>query len=791
LPTTGTLATLAGTETLTNKTLTSPTLTTPALGVATATSINKVTITAPTTSATLTIADGKTLTASGDATVSGTNTGDQTITLTGDVTGTGTGSFATTVGKINGTSLAGLATGILKNTTTTGVPSIAVAADFPTLNQSTTGNAATATTATNIAGGVIGSVPYQSAAGTTALLAGNTTTTAKYLTSTGDGTAATAPTWTTISAVPYTGATGAVNLGSYDLTVNGLTVGVGTNGKSVSNFNTSLGASALSGNNSGTGANTAIGFYTLKTNTTGASNTAIGFYALNANSTGNHNTAVGNNSLLVNTGSYNTSVGSNALNANTSGQKNVAFGSYANQTNSTGNYNAALGYGALTSSTSASENIAIGYTAGNAITTGDKNIFIGSQAGNYVGSGLTSNTTGKNSVLIGYDVRPAADTDENEIVISGYNNSTPTVGIGSNTTLIGSTKTQKSQIYGALTVVPNAATSTSGPSGTGAGNPSTIAAQNAFTTGNLDGGDLNLNGGNANGTGIGGDITLTPGTSPSGTSGFVNIPLGTTTATTGVNLTGSVNDFLEYNVKNNSTGTKAQSGFNAMADNGTDATNFAWMGINNSTFNNPQTYNIGGANDVSFMGAGNDMYVANASTTKSIIFSTGTATTPFFAEKMRITNAGNVGIGTASPDTTTKLHVAGTVRIDGGSPGAGKVLVSDANGVASWSTGSGSAVVTPSTTYTITLAESIVFYTGTAAGTFTIPDPASTNAGKEITIKNKTAFGITITPSTTGKIYIDSANTTANSVSIGIEASNNWIKLVSDGTQWNVLRALF
>jgi phage-related tail fiber protein len=37
------------------------------------------------------------LTASADATVSGTNTGDQTITLTGDVTGSGTGSFVTTL----------------------------------------------------------------------------------------------------------------------------------------------------------------------------------------------------------------------------------------------------------------------------------------------------------------------------------------------------------------------------------------------------------------------------------------------------------------------------------------------------------------------------------------------------------------------------------------------------------------------------------------------------------------------------------------------------------------------
>lgn len=52
---------------------TSPTLTTPTLGVATATSVNKLTITAPATSATLTIADGKTLTASNTLTFTGTD----------------------------------------------------------------------------------------------------------------------------------------------------------------------------------------------------------------------------------------------------------------------------------------------------------------------------------------------------------------------------------------------------------------------------------------------------------------------------------------------------------------------------------------------------------------------------------------------------------------------------------------------------------------------------------------------------------------------------------------------
>lgn len=76
----------------------------------------------------------------------------QSITISGDATGSGTTSIALSVTKINNTSLAGLATGILKNTTSTGVPSIAVAADFPTLNQNTTGSAASLTNARTIGG---------------------------------------------------------------------------------------------------------------------------------------------------------------------------------------------------------------------------------------------------------------------------------------------------------------------------------------------------------------------------------------------------------------------------------------------------------------------------------------------------------------------------------------------------------------------------------------------------------------------------------------------------------------
>ncbi len=45
-------------------------------------------------------------------------------------------------------------------------------------------------------------------------------------------------------------------------------------------------------------------------------------------------------------------------------------------------------------------------------------------------------------------------------------------------------------------------------------------------------------------------------------------------------------------------------------------------------------------------------------------------------------NAQNIGIGTATPDA--KLHVNGSFKITNGSQGNGKVLTSDAEGLASW-----------------------------------------------------------------------------------------------------------
>jgi len=232
-----TVATLTGTQTLTNKTLTSPVI---------GTIVNTGTLTLPTSTDTLVgrattdtltnksiSGSTNTLTNIGNAALTNSSVtvgttaislGSSSTTLVGltSVTSTtfvgaltGNANTATSAGQwttarnlagnsvdgsasvafankfiVQGTTDAGLSgaqflgslgTGIVKNTTTTGVLSIAVAADFPTLNQNTTGNAATAT---NVAySGLTGTVPTwnQNTTGSAATL-----TTARTIAITGD-----------------------------------------------------------------------------------------------------------------------------------------------------------------------------------------------------------------------------------------------------------------------------------------------------------------------------------------------------------------------------------------------------------------------------------------------------------------------------------------------------------------------------------------------------------------------------------------------------------------------------
>jgi hypothetical protein len=78
-------------------------------------------------------------------------------TLTGVLKGNGTAAFtAATLGTDYSGGTSALGTGIIKSTTTTGALTIAVAADFPTLNQNTTGTASNVTGTVAIANGGTG-----------------------------------------------------------------------------------------------------------------------------------------------------------------------------------------------------------------------------------------------------------------------------------------------------------------------------------------------------------------------------------------------------------------------------------------------------------------------------------------------------------------------------------------------------------------------------------------------------------------------------------------------------------
>ncbi|MEM7185707.1 MAG: tail fiber domain-containing protein [Bacteroidota bacterium] len=102
----------------------------------------------------------------------------------------------------------------------------------------------------------------------------------------------------------------------------------------------------------------------------------------NDDGTNNQNTAAGYQSLLSNTsGPANTAMGYWSLRDNSSGNGNTAFGHYAGRANTSGQANTMLGAAALYSKTAGNNNLAMGGLAGGSLTSGDGNIFIGHRAG--------------------------------------------------------------------------------------------------------------------------------------------------------------------------------------------------------------------------------------------------------------------------------------------------------------------------------------------------------------------------------------------------------------------------
>ena len=153
--------------------------------------------------------------------------------------------------------------------------------------------------------------------------------------------------------------------------------------------NTAEGTGALlSHNPSATGTyDTALGWQSLRTATSGSFNTGVGAGTLALNNA-DRNTATGAGALLLNgNGTSNTANGALSMVFNTSGQNNSALGDSALESNTTGSCNTAGGHEALVSNNVGSDNTAVGCSALSSNTNGNHNIAIGSGAGSNLASG--------------------------------------------------------------------------------------------------------------------------------------------------------------------------------------------------------------------------------------------------------------------------------------------------------------------------------------------------------------------------------------------------------------------
>lgn len=140
------------------------------------------------------------------------------------------------------------------------------------------------------------------------------------------------------------------------------------------------------------------------------------------------------------------------------------------------------------------------------------------------------------------------------------------------------------------------------------------------------------------------------------------VDAGTTTSVNAIVGKGSIDNYLQLNIQNNSAGANASSDVVATANNGSETTNFVDMGIN------------GGGNTSGVMGAANDAYLYNigqnllvgtGSASKSLVFMTG-GTSQATNERMRIDGSGNVGIGNNNPAYKLQVHAASNPLYLGG-----------------------------------------------------------------------------------------------------------------------------
>ena len=388
------------TQVLTGKTLTSPILTTPTLGVATATTLNGLSI-ATTANSTLDIADLKTITLNNSLTLNGT---DGTTINFGNGGGPGAvvayssytlGNFATT------TSVQ--LRGVVSDSTGTGVLVFSSNPVFSTSIRTSSSSIDvfnTSATGINFAGAGT-QISIGSSSGTTTINHGLNVANNVEL-------------GTTVSNTLLIN--GVANFENADIQIRGTDTTpmfIGRGGGAVSS-NTRVGYAALGANQSGS-QNTAMGNSALIDNISGAACSAYGFRALSGQTTGSNNNAFGKDSQLRNdTGIGNVSFGNSSLENNTDSDYNVCIGHFAGY-NLTGSGNVIIGAASTEDSTST--------TYQPPAPNGDNQLVIGSGTGVWVRGDSTYGVTIPNNFRVN-----GSTIIDGDLTVSGS-----TVTVNSNT----------------------------------------------------------------------------------------------------------------------------------------------------------------------------------------------------------------------------------------------------------------------------------------------------------------------------------------------------------------------
>jgi hypothetical protein len=187
--------------------------------------------------------------------------------------------------------------------------------------------------------------------------------------------------------------------------------------------NTASGVDALYNNTTGLN-NTADGYRALFSNTTGANSVAIGYLAASSQNTIGEHTAVGSQAMkgaFGANGTDNTAVGFDSLSSLTTGARCTCVGHRSGRAITAGNNNTLIGQEAGLAITSGANNTALGADSLGAATGATKanNTAIGWQAGNIL-------VTGKNNTMIGSDADVDA-TGRNYCVVIGKAATSPAV----------------------------------------------------------------------------------------------------------------------------------------------------------------------------------------------------------------------------------------------------------------------------------------------------------------------------------------------------------------------------